>query len=468
MTENKTQEEKHQNKGGRVIGIFTKKVIQNIEFSLKVLWLIFLYISATWLVLGTLSSQQFQQKIYKMVDEKTKKNYTVAQLISLTEQYEAGLMKLKDIKININTQEEKILKEDREIDKLRDERKASAAELKDISTRLSTEYKDILQNWVGMKKIMEPAALLAGKDLSKIQANGKLADEIKIFQTEMETAKFAEQSSLIESSSARHKDLLGKLEKAASNSERTDKLIRESELKLFTSIKEVGKALKEHEKEKDIIQDIEDSALQESLVDLRYLTKMKFHYLATMPAQLLTLILTISMGALGSIIFLTKELFNPMQRSKSIFWYLFRPFLGMVTAIAIFVLIKSGQIVITEVNTEKTTEALNPFFVSFLAIISGLLAEQAYEKIYHTGQSFFKEKDSKENRRWAVRLNDEIQKQNKSLLELQKYTGAPLELLQKWSEEKESVPEKEQKIIAAWLGIPGRELFTDESPEFKI
>ncbi|HNH10686.1 MAG TPA: hypothetical protein PK683_19460, partial [Leptospiraceae bacterium] len=112
-------------------------------------------------------------------------------------------------------------------------------------------------------------------------------------------------------------------------------------------------------------------------------------------------------------------------------------------------------------------EALNPFFVSFLAIISGLLAEQAYEKIYHTGQSFFKEKDVKENRRWAVRLNAEIQKQNKSLAELQRYTGAPLELLQKWSEEKESVPEKEQKIIAAWLGISGRELFTDEAPEIK-
>ncbi|HNM01481.1 MAG TPA: hypothetical protein PKK05_01125, partial [Leptospiraceae bacterium] len=109
MAENNTQEEKHHNKGGRVIGIFTKKVIQNIEFSMKVIWLIFLYISATWLVLGTLSSQQFQQKIYKMVDEKTKKNYTVAQLISLTEQYEAGLMKLKDIKINVNAQEEKIL-----------------------------------------------------------------------------------------------------------------------------------------------------------------------------------------------------------------------------------------------------------------------------------------------------------------------------------------------------------------------
>ncbi|HNF16060.1 MAG TPA: hypothetical protein PK453_20535, partial [Leptospiraceae bacterium] len=260
MAENNTQEEKHHNKGGRVIGIFTKKVIQNIEFSMKVIWLIFLYISATWLVLGTLSSQQFQQKIYKMVDEKTKKNYTVAQLISLTEQYEAGLMKLKDIKINVNTQEEKILREDREIDRLRDERKASAAELKDISTRLSTEYKDILQNWVGMKKLMEPAALLAGKDLAKIQASGKLADELKTFQSEMESAKFAEQSSLIESSSARHRDLLAKLEKAAANSERTDKVIRESEQKLFTSIKEVGKALKEHEKEKDIIQDIEDSA----------------------------------------------------------------------------------------------------------------------------------------------------------------------------------------------------------------
>ena len=210
---------------------------------------------------------------------------------------------------------------------------------------------------------------------------------------------------------------------------------------------------------------MDNDELRDFLVELRYLTRLRFDILATMPAQLLTLILTLSMGSLGSVIFLTRELFREGEK-HSINWYIFRPFLGMVTAIAIFVLAKSGQLVISDggnPESGKMSETLNPFFISFLAIISGVLSEQAYEKIHNTGKSFF-QTGIGENARWAVHLRKIMDAQHKTPAEAAKYLSQSIEVIQDWMDEQAPVPENAQKIIAAWLDKPGREIFSDQSP----
>ena len=111
--------------------------------------------------------------------------------------------------------------------------------------------------------------------------------------------------------------------------------------------------------------------------------------MATMPRQLLTLILTLSMGALGSVIFLTLAYFRD-QGEIAFSWYLFRPFLGMVTAFAVFVLAKAGQLTISSgSNVDVLSEDLSPYFISFLAIVSGLLSEQAIRRIRGVGDNIF-------------------------------------------------------------------------------
>ena len=101
-----------------------------------------------------------------------------------------------------------------------------------------------------------------------------------------------------------------------------------------------------------------------------------------LPESILIQILVLSTGVLGSLIFVTVEfLKEPEAHSQSLSMYLFRPFLGMILALAIYVMLKSGQFTFIEDNNKN----ISPFLISFLGIISGMLAEQAYRRLAMTG-----------------------------------------------------------------------------------
>ncbi len=187
-----------------------------------------------------------------------------------------------------------------------------------------------------------------------------------------------------------------------------------------------------------------------------------YKWLYSMPIELLTLVLTMSMGALGSLIFITLEYFKE-DTSKSFSWYFFRPFLGMVTALAIFVFAKAGQLTISD---EGVSENLNPYFLSFLGIISGLVSEHATDKLRATGATFFQSDIDKKLSldRWAISIEEQIKKQDKSVSELTQFVSASEKTVDDWVKEKKPVPVDEQKIIAAWLAVPRRQIFTDLPP----
>ena len=101
-----------------------------------------------------------------------------------------------------------------------------------------------------------------------------------------------------------------------------------------------------------------------------------------LPESILIQILVLSTGVLGSLIFVTVEfLKEPEANSQSLSMYLFRPFLGMILALAIYVMLKSGQFTFIEDDNQN----ISPFLISFLGIISGMLAEQAYRRLAMTG-----------------------------------------------------------------------------------
>jgi len=104
------------------------------------------------------------------------------------------------------------------------------------------------------------------------------------------------------------------------------------------------------------------------------------------PANILKISLILSMGVLGSLIFVTIEFIKEPRGhlNKSYNMYLFRPFLGMIIALAMYVMVKSGQSILSN-NDENV---LSPYMISFLGIISGMLSEQAYKKIASTGNQF--------------------------------------------------------------------------------
>ncbi len=200
--------------------------------------------------------------------------------------------------------------------------------------------------------------------------------------------------------------------------------------------------------------------------ELEFMNKFLFRGFATMPGHLLILLLTLSMGALGSLLYITQHFFNP-DLDKPFSWYLFRPFLGMVTAFSIFILAKAGQITISDTNaSEGILENLNPFFISFLAIISGLLSEQAIEKIKRSAMPFFQpQKDENDEvERWAVGLESAMKEQGKTAQNLLPFVNASDKTIEEWISETNQVPEEAQRIIAGWLNLPTRMLFTDLPP----
>lgn len=189
-----------------------------------------------------------------------------------------------------------------------------------------------------------------------------------------------------------------------------------------------------------------------------------YSLLATMPTQLLTLLLTMAMGALGSMLYITTDYFRS-EFERTFSWYVFRPVLGMVTAIAVFVLFKGGQLTISDAGASQAlSEGLNPFFISFLGIISGLLSEQAIQRIRSAGTSVFSS-SAEDRERWAVSVGTEMQAQSLTTDNLATYLRASKDTIDGWIAQKEPVPPTAQQLISALLRRPVRELFSDLGPK---
>jgi len=331
-----------------ILKIFNKLTIIYSKSSLILIsiWLFLVYIVLGWLVLGALSSYLIQDKISK--SELLKDLYTIS-----------GVMRVQN---HAKIIEDEIL------------------EYKEDHIKLKTELQDVMSK-----------AIIIESDIAELEDNtlslpmiGNL-DIGRLIQSVLSNVGKVEE---IEESKANENLLKRKKKekralvfKIAS----LKKSINETNTLISSNRDDLNKYLAEHD------------PVLDTLHELKFMTRFKFEILVTMPIELLTLILTISMGGLGSIIFLTKQFFNYNEESLS--WYFFRPFLGMITALVIYILSKSGLSVMA-----SSESVPNPFFMSFLAIVSGLFSEHAYEKIEEVGKNIFATESQKKMEQWEVEM----------------------------------------------------------------
>lgn len=236
-------------------------------------------------------------------------------------------------------------------------------------------------------------------------------------------------------------------------------------------------------------------------LDQLYVLKKTFTLLspfeiATMPGDYLTLIVTLAMGALGSLLYITKHFveqvlnrhqLNADTRHEPISWFLFRPILGMITALVMFIFIKAGQLSFANPGASGSGQIeLNPYVVSFIAITSGYLCWQAIESIQKAGERFFSGRI--ENPRWAYGLEEVVESHGKSLLiksgkakteitakealahgvtQLAQQLEVSEAQLTNWVNQKEAVPQDIQDQIAHLLSINPPKLFTDIPPSLQ-
>jgi hypothetical protein len=188
------------------------------------------------------------------------------------------------------------------------------------------------------------------------------------------------------------------------------------------------------------------------------------YYFTLLPSDLLTLGLVVSMGILGSSLQLS-YIYVTEFASRPTSFYILRPFLGAITSFVIFIAAKAGIPLITDVARVGANAPINPYFISFLAIISGLLSERALETLRRVGATYFREGDGNEPARWArdgmLHEFEVIKRDPKTLLEPLRVKESELG---DWLAGKEPMPKSAQVLIAAVLNKPRRDLFTDLPP----
>lgn len=189
----------------------------------------------------------------------------------------------------------------------------------------------------------------------------------------------------------------------------------------------------------------------------------------TMPSEALVLMVVIAMGAMGSLIFVTQTFFSEDRREKANF-YLFRPLFGSIVAIGVYVLTKAGVMVASaaQIQTDGTVH-LNAFFVAFVSLIAGLMSESAIEAINRAGSSFLRgtREDMRERFMIGERVKKAMKKTEMTETDFVKLVERPQETVESWMNETTVVPVDAQIAISAKLGVPIRELFTDQAPKIE-
>lgn len=193
--------------------------------------------------------------------------------------------------------------------------------------------------------------------------------------------------------------------------------------------------------------------------------------LVTWPEGHLTIMLTLLMGMLGSTLYTTRfmldyaikgyRLSEPAPYPTS--WFVFRPLFGAATALAIYVLFRAGQLILTTESTSGGDSAgLNPFVIAFMAIIAGLMSWQALEFIETSGERWLR--GQARDNLWASGLARQLQALGKPMGELAVEIGRTPRQVERWIRFRDMVPPEMQDRIAGALDAKREQLFGKEAP----
>lgn len=184
-----------------------------------------------------------------------------------------------------------------------------------------------------------------------------------------------------------------------------------------------------------------------------------------MTPDTLTLVLVIMMGILGSSLQMTYALMR-QHRVESVGTYFLRISVGAITALVIFIVAKAGVPVIADASRLGGDAPINPYFVSFLAIISGLMSENAILSVQTQGARFFGAEATSEPKRWARQdLRQAFEAANRDPERVKRLLQASNDEFEGWVSGSEPIPPNVQMIIAGVLQTPPRDIYTDIPPD---
>jgi len=370
--------------------------------SLSMAWLLFLYAGLTYLAVGTISVSQIDSRFGDQASY-------IFQLADVADQQRSHRM-------------EQLRAVDRAADQAGKSRSDALADLNAQAQRLG----------------VPPVALegaLANKDKSvRLVALGVTADEQTNRLWDDTVTNFYRQTLLAHYAEQRRAELLGEL--------------RGGWAKLVGDDQADGK----------VVGTLTEVQFQTATATAAGLRAFGYAWMFSIPQEVLTLVLALVLGALGSALHMTKVVLDDSEKPSPA-WYIIRPCQGVLMALVVFVLLKAGQLTMGAGDSD----ALNPFFVAFVGTISGLLATDAYRLIQRAGASIIPASVD-DGARWAFGLSEAMNAAGIDAATLAAGIGATEEDMLAWMAETVPVPGREQALIAAWLHGNGRSLFTADPP----
>jgi hypothetical protein len=178
---------------------------------------------------------------------------------------------------------------------------------------------------------------------------------------------------------------------------------------------------------------------------------------------MLVLLLLISMGVLGSALNLLAVFIANEQESLSFGEYPLRLAFGAVLAIVMFIIAKAGVPILADTSKIGGNAPLNPYFISLLAVVSGLMSDRSMSTIRNVANSLLQSVGGADySQRYSrVVLDDVLKTANRDINGLAKLLGINTDDTKKLFSGNDKIPPDQQQLIAAYLGQSLRELFSD-------
>jgi hypothetical protein len=185
---------------------------------------------------------------------------------------------------------------------------------------------------------------------------------------------------------------------------------------------------------------------------------------ALLPSDFLVLMLVSAMGLLGSSLQIIYLYFTEFER-RPLNFYLIRPCFGIITAFVVYIVAKAGIPLIADPARLGGDAPVNPWFIAFLAIISGLLSERAIATLLAVGTTYFRGTEAAEPARWArsdLRPAFKVAGHDPQLV--RQAVRAEADEWDGWLQGRSPVPSQVQTMVSVVLQQPKRDLFSDLPP----
>ncbi|TWB92980.1 hypothetical protein FBZ93_11119 [Bradyrhizobium macuxiense] len=179
--------------------------------------------------------------------------------------------------------------------------------------------------------------------------------------------------------------------------------------------------------------------------------------------DMVVLLLLISMGVLGSALNLLAAFISNDQDSLSFGEYPLRLAFGAVLAIVMFIIAKAGVPVLADTGKLAGNAPLNPYFISLLAVVSGLMSDRSMVAIRGVASSLLRSVGGADYspRYSRVDLDGALKATNRDIGGMARLLELDVDDVQKLFSGNDKVSPDQQKLVSAYLGLPLRDLFSD-------